>query len=471
MFIPLENKPDWRHPPFITLFLILINLICFVLWQSGDDVFEENAHHYYFSSGLAEIELPAYMLYLQKSTVLPFTTQQYTKLTVSEKSYLYKQSLIDGIFLSQLKAEKVITHKHPDFKPWKNYRARYEKFLNQVTRYKFGFQSAFPETEKIFTSLFLHADYIHLLGNMLFLFLFGFVLEQAIGRILLFSCFITGGIAANLITSVLEPSNAQWLVGASGAITTLAGIYIILFGMQKLRFFYTLIFYFDYIKAPAFIMLPVWVIYEILHSIISPGTVNAVTHLGGMTYGILTGFLLRQFFTRIGDPRIKNSNDGELDRQFQQGMIALSKTEFDKAHTIFNTMLQQTPDNINIIKQLFFIAKIQSDLPAMKNYICQLLSLPLTGNDNEQIKNQLFIDYFNATGDSLDLPQDLIPQACLRLCNSGNYTEAEKILNFITRNNPQDKKLPQLLLAIVNNLHKTGQLIKSNIYLNKLLIE
>ena len=471
MFIPLENKPDWRHPPFITLFLILLNLSGFALWQSGDDVLEENAHQYYFSSGLAEIELPPYMVFLKKNTQLPFATQHYSELTTNEISYLYRQLLTDGNFVSQLESGEVITPKNTDFKRWNKHRTKYKNKLNQVTRYKYGYQPAFPTKEKILGSLFLHANHIHLLGNLFFLFLFGFVLELAIGRTLLLFCYITGGIAANLITTVLEPSNAQWLIGASGSITALAGIYIILFGMQKLRFFYTLVFYFDYIRAPAFIMLPVWVIYEILHSIIDPGTVNTITHLGGLAYGIIVGSLIRQFLPRSVEAHKNSTIKEELDRQFQQGMTYISKTEFEKAHDVFENLLENSPENINVLKQLFFIAKIQSDHPAMKDFTCRLLSLPLAGKEDLRIKNQIFIDYLNSTEGSPELSLEMMSQACLRLCSSGNNIEAEKTLKSIISSNPGYEKLPQLLYSIVNNLYKRGNLNKENFFLNQLLTE
>ena len=105
MFLPLDRKPDWRHPPIITLLLILANLMCFFVWQINDDQYEHEAVNYYFSSDLPEIELSAYRRYLENPgnpTAFPDTINYLDVGNSEAESQLLSMLIVDGPFLQHL---------------------------------------------------------------------------------------------------------------------------------------------------------------------------------------------------------------------------------------------------------------------------------------------------------------------------------------------------------------------------------
>ncbi|MCW9025314.1 MAG: rhomboid family intramembrane serine protease [Gammaproteobacteria bacterium] len=457
MFIPLEKKPDWHHPPFITIFLVFAAILCFVFLQSDDHIYEKEAHQYYFSSGLAELELPRYLVYLKNKGQTPFPNTTYNKLSSSEQQQLYQRLVIDGDFTKQLQKSLIITGKDSDYRLWQNYRNNYLKYINRTSIFKYGFQPSQPSFLTTFSSLFLHADYVHLIGNLFFLFLFGFTLELSIGRFGLLVSFFTTGTMANLITSLATPENSQWLIGLSGAITGLAGIYIMIYGMQRIRFFYTLIFYFDHVRAPAIVLLPVWLVYELLYTVISPGNVSAITHLGGLGCGLILGYIIRHFSLIQEAHQPENATDNQFENRFQQGMRHIANLEFNEAKVIFEILLQQQPDNIKLLKQLFVVAKLQSDSTELSKYANAVLTQKCSEPFCTKIQNDIFIDYFMQLKDELDLEPVIIAQAAARLFKSGLIEKTEQVVLFMLKTFPHEKHLPRLLSTLTMYLHKQNK--------------
>ena len=470
MFIPLEKKPDWRHPPFVTFFLILSVTLCFIFLQGDDALFEQEARQYYFSSGLADLEMPYYLSYLQDNEKSPFSNTSYPELSFSEQQKLYQLSVTDGDFQKQLIGHQHLTEEHKDYQQWRTFRYNYSRYLKRISTFKYGYQPSQPSFITTFSSLFLHADYVHLIGNIIFLFLFGFTLELTIGRIGLLVSFLTAGAFANLLTSVITPSNAQWIVGVSGAITGLAGIYIVLYGMQRIRFFYTVIFYFDYVRAPAIILLPVWLTYELFYNLAFPGNSSTVTHIGGLVSGLILGFLIKLSTLSKQTHQPAQTTNQEFETQFHHGMRHIANLEFDEAKITFNNLLSQQPDNISILKQLFVVAKLQSDGSDLKTHAKAILKFKCDNNTCTKIQNDIFLDYFELTPENLDLEPAIIAQAAARLFKSGKMQDFEEVLQHMLDQTPHEKHLPRLLSSLIIYLHKNEEKKRAENY-QKILLE
>ena len=101
MFLPLDRKPDWRHPPIMTLLLILVNLVCFFILQVNDEQYRHDALNYYLSSDLAEIELPAYRRYLEdpaNPTAFPGSIDYLDTYDSDTQGILVSMLIVDGPF-------------------------------------------------------------------------------------------------------------------------------------------------------------------------------------------------------------------------------------------------------------------------------------------------------------------------------------------------------------------------------------
>jgi membrane associated rhomboid family serine protease len=151
----------------------------------------------------------------------------------------------------------------------------------------------------MFTSMFLHAGWLHLLGNMLFLWIFGNNVEDRLGSIPFLLFYLVGGVAAALTQVAIGPDSTIPLVGASGAIAAALGAYIVLFPGARILSLVFLGFFYQLIEVPAIIVLGFWFALQLLSGFASFGAETAdggvafFAHIGGFVFGLVVGLLLR----------------------------------------------------------------------------------------------------------------------------------------------------------------------------------
>jgi membrane associated rhomboid family serine protease len=151
----------------------------------------------------------------------------------------------------------------------------------------------------MFTSMFLHGGWLHLLGNMLFLWIFGNNVEDRLGSIAFLLFYLVGGVAAALTQVVIGPQSTIPLVGASGAIAAALGAYIVLFPGARILSLVFLGFFYQLIEVPAIIVLGFWFGLQLLSGFASFGAETAeggvafFAHIGGFVFGLAVGLLLR----------------------------------------------------------------------------------------------------------------------------------------------------------------------------------
>lgn len=147
------------------------------------------------------------------------------------------------------------------------------------------FQTPLPVYFNFLSSMFMHGDIMHIVGNMMFLFVFGDNLENMLGHIRYAAFYIVCGIAAALAQIVMDTSSVIPMLGASGAISGVLGGYILLFPQRKVR---ALIFNF-LTEVPAFIALGLWIVLQLVTSYLTPagtGGVAYAAHIGGFIAGL-----------------------------------------------------------------------------------------------------------------------------------------------------------------------------------------
>jgi membrane associated rhomboid family serine protease len=138
----------------------------------------------------------------------------------------------------------------------------------------------------IFTSMFLHGGFIHLGGNMLYLWIFGNNIEDSMGHRRFVFFYICSGIAAALFQLLYDPSSVVPMIGASGAVSGILGAYLLLFPNARIK---TLIFIFIFIKVvelPAAVLLTIWFFIQLLFS--QGEGVAWYAHIGGFIFGLIT---------------------------------------------------------------------------------------------------------------------------------------------------------------------------------------
>lgn len=155
----------------------------------------------------------------------------------------------------------------------------------------------------VISSMFLHGGIAHLIGNMLFLFVFGDNIEDKFGRIKYVLFYIAWGFAAAYAHSFYAVSTGGGdipAIGASGAVSGVLGAYLVLFPRAKI---FTIIaaFFITTVRIPAIAYIPFWFIMQIIFSVLNPlGGVAYLAHIGGFLAGVLSGYVMKNVITGQG---------------------------------------------------------------------------------------------------------------------------------------------------------------------------
>jgi membrane associated rhomboid family serine protease len=159
------------------------------------------------------------------------------------------------------------------------------------------------ETATLITYQFLHGGWLHILGNMLFLWIFGNNVEDRLGRggFLLF--YLSAGAVAGLAQVMIDPTSPIPTIGASGAIAGTLGAYLVLFPRARITSLVFLGFFYQLIDVPAVIVLLFWIALQIIDGIASLGLTEAggvafFAHIGGFAFGAGVAWLLTRVLRR-----------------------------------------------------------------------------------------------------------------------------------------------------------------------------
>ena len=162
------------------------------------------------------------------------------------------------------------------------------------------------EALTLITSQFLHGGWLHLLGNLLFLWIFGNNIEDRLGRIRFLVFYLVGGAVAGLTQVAIDPDSTIPMIGASGAIAATLGAYVVLFPRARITSLVFLGFFYQLIDVPAVVVLVFWFLLQLIDGVASLGASDAgggvafFAHIGGFVFGALLGLVLRMADRRGG---------------------------------------------------------------------------------------------------------------------------------------------------------------------------
>lgn len=149
-----------------------------------------------------------------------------------------------------------------------------------------------PAPATVVTSMFLHGGWFHLIGNMVFLWVFGNNIEDAMGHSRFVLFYLLSGIAAAAAQMVINPDSVVPMVGASGAVSGVLGAYLLLYPRVRVHTIVFLGFYVTTIALPAYLMLGYWILLQVLGGLPSlagadRGGVAFFAHIGGFVAGLV----------------------------------------------------------------------------------------------------------------------------------------------------------------------------------------
>lgn len=217
--------------------------------------------------------------------------------------------------------------------------------------FRYGFRPASPSSATLFSSLFLHSNWLHLFGNMLFLWIFGDNVEHRFGSIRYLLAYLASGVAATLFFTLFVPDSPIPLIGASGAISGVLGCYYLWFPGNRIK---TFVFLFPFIMntflVPARLVLGFYLLIDnllpfLLNGGAGGGGVAHGAHIGGFGAGLLIAFgmdRLSDLPRRRSFPR-DEADDASRDIDWSDRMArALAMNDLDRATSLYHQLPGRT---------------------------------------------------------------------------------------------------------------------------------
>lgn len=466
LLLPLPARPDWRRPPVVTLGIIAICTVILLLFQFGDAPREMAAAKYYAHSVLPEKEIPAYLADLErrgKKEELKLVRQILDSEQHGGVGTAASYMQLDHAFIKRLHAGQIVKTSDPNYSRWKTERAEYERLFKRVFTNRYSLQPANPDPVSLISHMFLHADPMHLLGNMVVLFIVGYTVEAALGSMLFLGFYLLAGLGATATDLLLKQNDIGLSLGASGAIAGVMAMYVVLYGLRKIRFFYSILFFFSTAELPALMVLPVWIGNELLQQFVldQGSNVNYLAHFSGFLSGaLLTGLYRWRRGGRSADIVHATDHAQTLARQLDVVDQMVQDMQFERAAVVYRGIVTLKPDDPQLIAEYYRLAKLAPKSGQLPHAIERLLALA-AGRPHSADVPTIADALRESSKVALPLPK-LTYKAWATivrlLIDGGELDVAEKLVLMLSRRPSEPGILPPLLFRLSQALAKDGKI-------------
>ncbi len=465
LIFPTQIGLDRNHIPWLTLSLIVLTVACMFMFQMDDSEESQEVFHYYQTSGLFSMEVASFQQYLET----PAAKEHYRDI-----SAVYKEGpgrlyfmVFDQAFRRYLLV-RATEKSDAQSQQWYYLAKELDNKKMRVTHFAYGARPDNLTQIGVFTHMFLHGGFGHLIGNMLFLFLFGFGVERLFGQLKFLLIYFASGVVGAVVFSFLEGKPYMPLIGASGAISGLMGAYAGYFGLQKIRFFIWFGVYFNHFKWPALLILIYWLGKEFVYQITdTESNVAYLAHFGGLAAGGILGFLLRPRKARreSASAEEKTNEDKSL---YLEALEHIRKLDLDKARVALLKTLRASPNHLDALKSLYNLDKVN---PKHRNY--------------RDVVNRVFsinLDQHQADDFVLKVAEDAMPNHLVveqleidaffglvhRQLRNDRVQQSEPLVKQAKKAFAQHEQLPKLLFQWSLALAKRKKIRSASIELNYL---
>ena len=310
----------------------------------------------------------------------------------------------------------------------------------------YAFVPARPRLLAYVSANFLHGGWLHLIGNMWFLWLAGFILEDNWGRLIYSAFYLVAGAAALQFYAWCAPGSYVPLVGASGAVAALMGAFLVRFPKMKIEMgLYALIFRYRF-KAPAYALLPLWLAVEFLYGSVS-GTVSPVAHwahVGGFLFGMAAAYgIMRTGLEQKASEAIDSKIGWSADPEIVRATEALENSRIDDAASILQNHLKLKPSSVDALLMLQPVQWRRNEIPGYLQATAQLCQLHLKAQDSDAAWHD-YEAFTSAGGDKL--PPATWLEIGRMLEAQQNFDRAATEYDRLAEGHPTEK---QSILALV----------------------
>ena len=342
----------------------------------------------------------------------------------------------DFAFLKKLDNDEIILPADPQYADWKILRTEYGHMRSQIISLKYGFRPAYKSFLTAFTYMFLHGSTGHLFGNMIFLWIVGCMLEMGLGRLLYTGLYICGGLIAAGVFWLIYMNSTIPVVGASGAIAGLMGAFAVLFGKKKVKIFYSLGFYFNYLKIPAIILLPIWIGNEFFQLFFGDAQhVAYVAHIGGLMGGAFFAFVILKFCLSLNEDVFGEIPENDIAPLMEKALKHIAELDMESGCQLLRQVLAKDPENIDALTHLFNVYKQDSENEEFHHTAKKLIFQLCRSYNTYEKANKIYREYVDLTPQPR-LPTQLYLQLCGMFLTTGQLENAVKILTLLVKKVP-----------------------------------
>lgn len=352
MIIPIGHESDKvRRLPWVSFFLMASCLIIFVL--TSVDISKKSE----------ELESTA------KELLNYYIQHPYLKLDPETKKLLFGEKENEDV------EEMLATYRRRESRKIHLFQDEEQQKLDQLSQKlkntkdnapyrKYGYVPAQKSFIGLVTYMFIHGGLLHLLGNLLLLYLTGPFIEDVWGRPIYAVFYITAGIFSGFMFSLYYPHFNGPLIGASGAIAGLMGAFLIRYWKTKIKFFYMFfIFIRGTFKAPAWVMLPIWLALEIF-SVNAIDSINAEgggvahwAHIWGFIFGVVVAAGMKRF--NIEEKYVHPKIDAQVHfvdegyKAFEEATQKINEGKADEAYALLLVAARKNPMDKDVVEGLW----------------------------------------------------------------------------------------------------------------------
>jgi membrane associated rhomboid family serine protease len=336
--------------------------------------------------------------------------------------------------------------------------AQLQGVLDAFPARRFGYTPARNNLLGLLTSQFMHGGWVHIVFNMWFLWLCGCNLEDRWGRLVFLPFYLSAGAVACIAQKIAEPASAVPIIGASGAIAGAMGAFLVSFATTKIRFVYWLFIRVGSFSAPAYVMLPLWVLWELLYGVLvgSKDGVAHWVHVGGFVYGAAFALVLRATGTEKRlDAAVERTVSIEQDPRIMRAADLTTAGRPLDALAMLDAVAGERPDDIDVQLETLRAAKAAADARREGQAYARLVRLYFDAGLLEPADDLLT----EAQGASLDVavPAELRVRLADRLVVKGLPERAWTAYATLTRAGLADEWAVRAAIAQSKLAHSFGR--------------
>lgn len=459
LILPLHRVPTRANFPWVTLALLLVNVFVFAALQSGDERIRERALDGYLASDLALQEFPAYARWLAAGDE-PANASLFTEMAARHPRLAAIVLNSDARFVAALSDGSVIPPGEKDLVGWKERRAAFERQWNATFTERWLQRFDRFEPSRMLSATFLHANAAHLVGNMIFLVMLGLLVEGALGAGLFLALYLLGGIGASAVSLAFNWGEPGGGLGASGAIAALMGAYCVLWGLRRVRFFWWFFVVFDYVKAPALVLLPFWLGWELFNLAFNGDAgIGFDAHAGGMITGAALAFAVRRMRWERSefmdeDVRVDQAETTRAD--LARAREHIGRLEIAQARALLEPVLERDPANIDVLAALYRCARYEKGQPRTHQAAFAVLRVEPGNAVAMHAQKSVFDDYAKLTHGAARVPAALRLALARRWTKSGETGDALRLAAGIDLSGPAGARFASGCFAIAQAAHARG---------------